>query len=130
MFDNLEIFRMANALALHSSARQAEIASNVANADTPGYRSRDITPFSEVFDSRHNDGSLHTTRAGHLSSGLTDGGKAYLVDQPGTADPNGNTVSVETQMIKAIETQHAHETALSVYETARNILRTSLGRGR
>ena len=45
----------------------------------------------------------------------------------GAAAPNGNTVSLETEMIAAVETRHAHETALSIYETTRNILRTALG---
>lgn len=40
---NLNILQMASQLAAHSSARQAVIAENIAQADTPGYRARDIT---------------------------------------------------------------------------------------
>ncbi len=130
MFDNLEIFRMSNALAVHSSARQAKIASNVANADTPGFRASDISPFSRIYQDSRDDGTLRATRPGHISGGLTQISAARSVDVPGAADPNGNTVSLETEMVKAVEVQHAHETALSVYESARNILRTSLGSGR
>ena len=44
--------------------------------------------------------------------------------------PVGNTVSLETEMMKAVEVRHDHEMALSVYQTSLGILRTSLGRGR
>ena len=42
MFAKLELTRMAQALASHSGARMDVIARNVANADTPGYRARDV----------------------------------------------------------------------------------------
>ena len=128
MFDGIEDFRMANLLAIHSSARQAEIAANVANADTPGYRARDVAPFSEFYDSRAGDAPLRATRPGHLGADRPDAAALARVDTPDAAAPNGNTVSLEAEMMKAVEVQFSHETALSVYESARNILRTSLGR--
>jgi septal ring-binding cell division protein DamX len=38
MFDRLEIFSLASAQARHAAARQAVVAQNIANSDTPGYR--------------------------------------------------------------------------------------------
>ncbi|ACL59392.1 flagellar basal body rod protein [Methylobacterium nodulans ORS 2060] len=34
--------------AQHLSARQATVAGNIANADTPGYRARDVVPFRPI----------------------------------------------------------------------------------
>ena len=130
MYENLEILRMAQALAVHSGARQAQIAANVANADTPGYRAVDVKPFAQIYDQRRSGDELRASRPGHIVAGLPARNDVEWLDLAGTADPNGNTVSLETEMIKAVETRHAHETALSVYDTARNILRASLGRGR
>ncbi len=135
MFQNLEIFRMANALALHSSARQAEVAANVANADTPGYRAGDLAPFSEVYGSDKAGDGMRSTRPGHLGAspiGAAATAEARLsrIETRSGAAPNGNTVSLEAEMMKSVAIKHDHETALSVYESARNILRTSLGRGR
>lgn len=133
MFENLEIFRMARALAVRSSARQAEIAANVANADTPGYRAADVLSFATYFEMQASGESLRKTRRGHLGVGINSDSAAsaptrvWLADE---ASPNGNNVSLESEMRKSVEVQYRHETALSVYETARNILRTSLGRGR
>ncbi|MAQ81776.1 MAG: flagellar biosynthesis protein FlgB [Maritimibacter sp.] len=130
MFQNLEIFRMANALAQHSSARQAEVAANIANADTPGYRAGDLAPFSEVYgNSRPGDG-LRATRPGHIAVSASAAAPTSRTETRSGAAPNGNTVSVEAEMMKSVAIKHDHETALSVYESARNILRTSLGRGR
>jgi flagellar basal-body rod protein FlgB len=42
--------------------------------------------------------------------------------------PNGNSVSLETEMVKAADTQREHDLALAVYGKSLDILRASLGR--
>ena len=64
MFEKLEVFAMAQALARHGAARQAVIAQNVANADTPGYRARDAVEFSETYRTTR-DGGLRASRPAH-----------------------------------------------------------------
>ena len=130
MYDRIEIFQMAFGLAGHAAGRQAKIAANVANADTPGYRAQDLAPFSETYRMTDADFGLKTTRGSH-SVGL--GGletQFKTVDRAGPSDPNGNTVSIEEEALHAIEARRAHDRALTVYQTSMNILRTSLGRGR
>lgn len=113
MFDRLEIFALSSARAQHAAARQTVVAQNIANADTPGYRAKDIVDFSETFRAiQSGDDRLDLT--------LTDAG--------GPASPNGNTVSLEIEMLRGIDAQRAHSRALQVYGSAMNILRTSLGR--
>lgn len=121
MFDNLEIFRTAQAMASHAAQRQALIARNVANADTPGYRARDLVPFSEI----HANGDLRRTRPGHVLPGDMEVEAA----RPGALSPNGNNVSLETEMMMAAEASGAHERALAIYQASLDILRASLGRG-
>jgi flagellar basal-body rod protein FlgB len=130
MFENLEVFRIASGLAGHASARQAAIAGNVANADTPGYRARDVAPFAQAYQAETAGPAMRATRQGHLESGTTQAAMIQSIDAPGPSGPNGNTVSLETEMMKAVEVRHSHEMALSVYQTSLGILRTSLGRGR
>ena len=128
MFDNLEIMRMASDLAKHASARQDIVARNVANADTPDYRARDVVAFEEMYESGMSQG-MRATRAGHLdASDAVDGTR--FVDVPGQSSPNGNTVSLETEMMRSAEVRHQHDMATSIYKTSLDILRTSLGRGR
>lgn len=125
MFENLKVFSMAQAMAGHASARQAIIAENIANADTPGYRARDLKPFSETY--RTESLTLPATRTGHFLSQGTDAALAQArpVYRPGAASPNGNTVSLENEIFAAADAKSEHDRALAIYRSALNILRTS-----
>ncbi len=116
MFERLEIFALASARAQHAAARQAVVAQNIANADTPGYRARDISSFDE------------TWREMQMGGGPRDGLPVRTIDANGPASPNGNSVSLELEMLRGIEAQRAHSRALQVYGSAMSILRTSIGR--
>jgi len=130
MLNTLEIFRMAQGLATHAADRHSTIAANIANADTPGYRAKDVVSFAETYDDGSSQTAMRATRPGHLN-GQSDGSDGLrLVDAGGESSPNGNTVSLETEMVKSTEAMQQHNMALSVYSASLNILRTSLGRGR
>jgi flagellar basal-body rod protein FlgB len=53
MFERIEIMRMAPRNGRPCGGRQAVIAANVANADTPGYRAGDLRSFSETYRSSY-----------------------------------------------------------------------------
>ncbi|MDR7126835.1 FlgB family protein [Pseudotabrizicola sp. 4114] len=124
VFEKLGLTRMAQALAAHAGSRVEVVARNVANADTPGFRAMDLPAFASVYD----DGgfSLRGTRPGHIvnenshSSSPVMSGSGMAV--------NGNDVSLDQQMMKAIEARQSHEMALAVYRSTSAIIRTSLGR--
>lgn len=126
MFEKLELTRMAQSLAAHAGARLSLVAQNVAHADTPGYRARDLPAFADVYDSAGT--TLRATRPGHIG-GAPPAAEARPVDAGGWADPNGNAVSLETEMIRASEVRQAHDMALAVYRNTSGILRAALGRG-
>ncbi|WP_149588353.1 FlgB family protein [Tabrizicola flagellatus] len=127
MFEKLELTRMAQALAAHSGARMAVIAENVANADTPDYKARDLPAFADVF--RDPDLPMRATRAGHL----TAVGQGHLPDAErvkGHEAPNGNSVSLEAEMVKSVEARQSHDMALAIYRATSDVIRASLGRPR
>lgn len=124
MFDTLEILNLSSGIARHSGARQSLVARNIANANTPGYRPMDIGEFSP--QKRDFNDTLRQTRPGHFQAQLV-GGQAPQ-ETSGQARPNGNAVSLQSEMVKAAEVRHRHQMAVSVYGTAMDILRTSLGR--
>lgn len=127
MFENLAIFSISSALAKHGAARQGLVAENVANADTPGYRARDLASFAESYETDSGSG-LRATRAGHHFAGEADRSvTAREVFRPGAASPNGNTVSIEGEIFAAAEAAGDHDKALAVYRSALTVLRTSLG---
>lgn len=127
MFEKLELTRMAQAFAAHSGARMGVIARNVANADTPGYKAQDLAPFAEVFAA--DAGAMRATRPEHMHAS-SDGFAAQPQRAPGREAPNGNTVSLEGEMVKSVEVRQSHEMALAVYRATSDVIRASLGRSR
>lgn len=128
MTTQIGLLDMAQALARHAGNRQAVVARNVANANVAGYRSQDLATFAESY--RQADrADLTATRAGHLTGETAAGLVVSSVDSPGELSPNGNTVSLETEMVRSADIRQQHDLAISVYRSALGILRTSLGRG-
>ncbi len=110
---SLDILRLAQSFAAHAATRQHAISQNIANADTPGYKTRDGVSFSEFmeFSERGQPEAL-----------------IRLDSRPATTSPNGNTVSLEHEMMRATEARQSHELALGVYSTARDILRAVIAK--
>ena len=131
MFDRIDILHLASGMARHAAAREGEIARNVANADTPGFRARDLRPFAEVLRNGDIPGgdtglALRRTRPAHLpASGGFDGWDR--IDAPDQESPDGNSVSLEDQMVKAAYVRQDHDMALGVYASALGILRSAIG---
>ncbi|MBO9473760.1 FlgB family protein [Shimia sp. R10_1] len=127
MFKSLDVFKAAHAMGKHAAARQAVVAQNMANADTPGYQARDIKPFKELYQNDSGVGSMRATRAGHHGSSLESSGMA-----PGLAtaevSPNGNSVSVEEEMLKAVDVKRQHDRSVAIYKSALTVLRAAAAR--
>lgn len=116
-----DLMRLAAGAARNAAARQATIAVNVANADTPGFRARDVRPFSPE------DGlALHRTRPGHMAGQAFAAESRELKDAP--ADPNGNTVDLEDQILRGIEASRRHDRAITIYSNALDMLRAGIGK--
>jgi flagellar basal-body rod protein FlgB len=80
--------------------RQAAVADNIANANTPAFKAKDVTPFSAVLD--NTELALASTSAGHLAVDENNsigkvGGKADTWE----VTDSGNSVGLENELIKA-----------------------------
>ena len=127
MFEKLEITSMAQALAAHAGARLGAISQNMANADTPGYKARDVADFAAVWQASDDGGAMRATRRGHLeNTGQTM--TPQITATNGASAPNGNSVSLESEMVKAVEVRQQNDMALAIYRNTSNIIRASLGR--
>lgn len=126
MFEKAEIFSIADALARHAATRQVLVSRNIANADTPGYLAQDIADFSAAYDEA-GEPRMARSRPGHLAA---EEGASFAAAAPdaGQRSPNGNGVSLETEMVRAAKVQREHDLAIAVYGKSLDILRASLGR--
>lgn len=127
MFEKLELTRMAQALASHAGTRMGVIAENVANADTPGYKAKDIGSFATVWAAEGN--GMRATRTGHLAD-PPRGSPATPTVSGGDEAPNGNSVSLEKEMVKMAGARQEQEMALAIYRSTSEVIRASLGRSR
>lgn len=118
MFKNLNIIEIASSMARHAAHRHSVIAENIANADTPGYKAKDVEAFAEAYKRSQNR---------NLDSAAD---MQFRTETLRTAEsPNGNSVSLEDQMWRSSSTKRDHETAITIYTKALTMLRTSLGGG-
>lgn len=124
MFQNLDVFRTAMAMARHAGLQQAMSAQNIANADTPGYRAKAVPEFNTTL--RQSMMGQRATRAEHLNGG--GGREVDVLERDNAVDPNGNTVSLEEEMVFAVDAKRQHDRALAIYRSNLSILRTAISR--
>lgn len=121
--------------------RQKLLAQNVANADTPGYRPKDIRQLGIDPASRGSDASRHaqpatggaggafsvaTTDPRHLGGGSDVGGSARGASYE--TRPSGNAVDLENEMLKVSQNQIDFQTAANIYQRGLSTLKIALGR--
>ncbi len=93
------LFQLASQRTQWLSSRQALIASNVANANTPGYAARDMQPFSAALDAVHV--AMTTTNPGHVAPAIDEFDPGRPAEDAGAdATLSGNSVNLQDQMVK------------------------------
>ncbi len=127
MFKSLEIFQVSYAMATHAARRQSLVAQNMANADTPGYVPRDLPKFQDVVSTSSAANSMRRSRAGHFEA-TAPADNFRTLSEPNQTSPNGNAVSLEEEMMKAVNIKLQNDRALAIYKSSLNVLRASLGR--
>lgn len=128
MFEKTEMMRMARALSQHVQQRHIEVARNIANADTPGFRASDLQPFDESYRRADRAGGMRATHPRHVDTPQWSPAAARVIDTEGPASPNGNAVSLEEEMVRMAEVKRLHDLSLTVYRSGLDLMRTSLGR--
>lgn len=125
MFASLDIFKMSSAMAAHAGQKQAIVAQNVANSDTPGYVARDIPAFKTAFEPSTAASQQRVTRVAHMNG--SSGQMGMLDPQEGRFEstPNGNQVSLEMEMLKSVDAKRQHDRAIAIYKHAMTVLRAS-----
>ncbi len=128
---DLPMFRAIKSKMQWHQARQGVLAENVANADTPGYRARDLKTFKVDEDLKLAKPGLETTRtqAGHLSGVMrASSGGGQISPSTFETTPDGNNVVLEEQMMKVTQNQMDFQAAASLYSRSMKLLKTAIGK--
>jgi flagellar basal-body rod protein FlgB len=132
-FANLSLFTALTEKMRWHQTRQGLLAENVANAETPGYRGRDLKAygFEEHMRSVSSSATLSTatTNARHIvgtaSSASSFGPRGM---QAFEITPEGNGVTLEDEMMKVASNQMDYQAVTTLYSRSMRLLRTALGR--
>ncbi len=128
MFEKIETIRMARAMTDHAAQRQNIVARNIANADTPGFKARDVSSFADTYRNGPEAPQLHGTNPRHLTTPFWSTSQARITIDDAQPSPNGNSVSIENEMVKTAQLRHEHDLSVGIYRSALDMLRTSIGR--
>lgn len=95
------------------SVRQATIAENIANANTPGFHARDLEPFTTVISKTQL--AMTATHGSHLGQTM-EAARASDIEkaESWTVTHSGNSVSVEQELMKAGEVARDHSLNASI----------------
>ena len=121
---DIGLFRLAEKRLNWIEQRQQVLAQNIANASTPDYKARDLSPFQS---SLANQGvAVAQTDPGHLA-GLHSAAEGRDETPHGKA-PDGNTISMEEQLGKVADTSSNQELVTNLYRKYQSMFRMVLGR--
>jgi flagellar basal-body rod protein FlgB len=118
-----------------AQARQRVLAENVANADTPNFRPRDLVPPkfaapTEVAPAGVPAITLVRTEPDHIA-GIGGGDAVFRSIGAGDYDvqPTGNGVNLEQEMMKVAANTMDYQAVTALYTRSLNLLKTALGKG-
>lgn len=112
--------------------RQTLLAENVANADTPDYRGKDLKAFGfEDHMKQLSSVKIATvaTQPGHISVQGTDA-DGFGARQMNSFEitPEGNGVTLEDEMMKVAGNQMDYQAITALYTRSIKLLKTALGK--
>lgn len=127
---NIPLFKAMMSRMSWLTERQQLLAQNVANADTPNFKPRDLKPlsFRDMLGTPAGHLQLAATHTNHLTA--PGGSEPYrpVVDKSGVTSPSGNAVSMEDQMLKVASTANEFQLTTNLYRRQISMLKTVLGR--
>lgn len=130
---DIPIFSMLRTKLQYSQERQRVLSENVANADTPRYRARDLKApkFSdptEISPATVSSVTLARTENGHIAQ--LGGTSSFGTNRQNSYEvrPTGTAVNLEDEMIKVADNQMDYQAASALYTRSLGLLKVALGK--
>lgn len=128
-YNDITLFSVMKQKMSYLGERQAVLAQNVANADTPGYKAQDIKApnFGSMVQQRL---ALVATSPRHMQVG--GGGssqfKAHETKPTWETTPTENTVALDEEMKKIGMNQAEYQQVTTLYRKTVDMFKTAIGR--
>ena len=131
---DIPIFSMLRTRLQYAQERQRVLSENVANADTPNYRARDLKAPkfpdpTEMTTATVSSVSLTRTEGTHIAA-IGQSGSQFRTENKGNYEvrPTGNAVNLEDEMMKVAANQMDYQAATAVYTRSLGLIKTALGK--
>lgn len=129
---DMSLFRMARQQMNWLGDRQTVLAQNIANADTPNYRAKDLKAVNFERELRDiQPVKMQATSGTHLQGTVRKPDHRVEELRPREVyetNPNDNGIALEEQMMKVSDTQMKYQLASNIYNKNMMMLRTAVGR--
>ena len=125
----IPLFSMLRTRMQWHQERQKVLAENVANADTPNFRTRDLRALD--FGSQVQAASqvrVASTNPAHITGAAGNSAFATAGNSKYDVKPAGNAVNLEDEMMKVASNQMDYQAAISLYSRSMGLFRTALGK--
>lgn len=129
--NQFSVFRMMTGKMNWLAERQNVLSQNVANADTPNYRPKDLKEldFKDAGAARSFKVALTRTHESHLAGGAGSAAiKPAKQNDTYETNPAGNGVVLEEQLIKVGKTRHDYTMMTRLYSKHKQMFNIALGR--
>ena len=123
----------------HLAERQRVLAQNIANSETPGYKSREVEApdFSDLLAQQGQSGVPSVARPQvQITSGMSalgarpiQAGNIVMDKDISETKPDGNNVTLEDQLLRMSKVQADFTAMTNLYRKQQSLLKAALGRG-
>lgn len=130
-FSKINLFQMMNVKMDYANQRQAVLAKNLANIDTPGFQAQDLRKldFGHLADSVANRLDMRATSPMHFNQGRRAKTGPYKVEESRETDetkPVKNSIVLEEQMMKVAQNQLDYQMTTQLYRKMTDIFKLTV----
>lgn len=126
----IQLFQLASRQAEWLSVRQEVVATNIANANTPQFRAKDVASFDSVLQASYVP--MARTNPAHMSAS-TNGSDNIEVEEEALNNEigiqeSGNSVALASELSKAGEIKGKYELNTQLVKAFHNMMLTAVGK--
>jgi flagellar basal-body rod protein FlgB len=123
----IPLFDLAEKRLTWTAQRQGVLAGNIANANTPGYRAKDLQSFASVLSGAGTMAPAQT-QPGHLAGTVPSGLASVSKAPPQVLSLDGNGVALDQQLTKVADTETTQSLVTQIWKAYVGMFNTALGR--